>query len=88
MAGSPVQEHFYLEPHSSVVIPGEGDELTAFSSTQCPDKHQKYIAHVLGIPMHKIVVRTKRLGEQQHSGGWVANIEHRYYAHLIANHWL
>lgn len=30
---------------------------------QCPDKHQKYISHVLGVPMHKVVVRTKRLGE-------------------------
>lgn len=31
--------------------------------TQCPDKHQRYIAHVLGLPQHKVVVRTKRLGE-------------------------
>lgn len=30
---------------------------------QCPDKHQRYISHVLGVPMHKVVVRTKRLGE-------------------------
>lgn len=33
------------------------------STSQCPDKHQKYISHVLGVPMHKVVVRTKRLGE-------------------------
>jgi len=33
------------------------------SFSQCPDKHQRYIAHVLGIPQHKVVVRTKRLGE-------------------------
>ena len=45
-----------------MVIPGEGDEILSFSSTQCPDKHQKYIAYVLGIAQHKVVVRTKRLG--------------------------
>jgi xanthine dehydrogenase/oxidase len=56
------QEHFYLEPNASLVIPGEDDEIVTYSSTQCPDKHHKYIAHCLGIPMHKVVVRTKRLG--------------------------
>jgi xanthine dehydrogenase/oxidase len=29
---------------------------------QCPDKHHRYIAHVLGVPQHKVVIRTKRLG--------------------------
>jgi xanthine dehydrogenase/oxidase len=56
------QEHFYLEPNAHLVIPGEDDEIVSYSSTQCPDKHHKYIAHCLGIPMHKVVVRTKRLG--------------------------
>ena len=32
------------------------------SLLQCPDKHHRYIAHCLGIPQHKVVVRTKRLG--------------------------
>ncbi|KAH7618960.1 putative Xanthine dehydrogenase 1 [Nannochloris sp. 'desiccata'] len=56
------QEHFYLEPNAHLVIPGEDDEIVSYSSTQCPDKHHRYIAHCLGIPMHKVVVRTKRLG--------------------------
>ncbi|KAL6770287.1 XDH1 [Auxenochlorella protothecoides x Auxenochlorella symbiontica] len=56
------QEHFYLEPNASLVIPGEGGEVTSFSSSQCPDKHHRYLAHVLGLPMHKVTVRTKRLG--------------------------
>ncbi len=56
------QEHFYLEPNAHLVIPGEDDEIVTYSSTQCPDKHHRYIAHCLGIPMHKVVVRTKRLG--------------------------
>lgn len=29
---------------------------------QCPEKGQKYIAHCLGIPSHKVVVKTKRIG--------------------------
>jgi xanthine dehydrogenase/oxidase len=56
------QEHFYLEPNSHIVVPGEGGELVSYSSTQCPDKHQRYISSVLGLPAHKVVVRTKRLG--------------------------
>ncbi|MEW5315300.1 MAG: hypothetical protein WDW38_006740 [Sanguina aurantia] len=56
------QEHFYLETNVCCVIPGENDELTMFSSTQAPAKHQKFIAHVLGIPAHKVVSKTKRLG--------------------------
>lgn len=56
------QEHFYLEPNAHLVIPGEGDEILSLSSTQCPEKHQRYIAQVLGIPMHKVMVKTKRVG--------------------------
>lgn len=56
------QEHFYLEPNACVVYPGEGGEILSWSSTQCVDKHQQYIAHCLGIPQHRIVVKTKRLG--------------------------
>ncbi|KDD74612.1 molybdopterin-binding domain of aldehyde dehydrogenase, partial [Helicosporidium sp. ATCC 50920] len=56
------QEHFYLEPNVSWVVPGEGGEVLSHSSTQCLEKHQKYIAEVLGLPMHRVTVRTKRLG--------------------------
>jgi hypothetical protein len=28
------QEHFYLEPNCSLVVPGEADEVTIISSTQ------------------------------------------------------
>jgi xanthine dehydrogenase/oxidase len=51
-----------LEPNAHIVVPGESGELVSYSSTQCPDKHQRYIASVLGLPAHKVVVRTKRLG--------------------------
>lgn len=57
------QEHFYLEPQSSLVwtIDG-GNEVHMISSTQAPQKHQKYVSHVLGLPMSKVVCRTKRIG--------------------------
>jgi len=56
------QEHFYLEPNAHVVLPVESGELVSYSSTQCPQKHQQYIASVLGIPSNRVVVRTKRIG--------------------------
>lgn len=56
------QEHFYLEPHSTLMVPYEGEEMHMFSSTQCPDKHQRLVSHVLGLPASKVVCRTKRLG--------------------------
>ncbi|KAM1696137.1 hypothetical protein ACFXTN_027695 [Malus domestica] len=57
------QEHFYLEPNSSVVWTMDGgNEVHMVSSTQAPQKHQKYVAHVLGLPMSKVVCKTKRIG--------------------------
>ena len=47
------QDHFYLETNACVVIPQEGDEILTYSSTQAPAKHQRAIAHVLGVPEHK-----------------------------------
>ena len=29
---------------------------------QAPQKHQKYVSHVLGLPMSKVVCKTKRVG--------------------------
>ncbi|KAJ0020441.1 hypothetical protein Pint_31100 [Pistacia integerrima] len=61
------QEHFYLVPHSSFVWTMDGgNELHMISSTQMispsikfshvrPQKHQKYVAHVLGLLMSKVV---------------------------------
>lgn len=56
------QEHFYLEPNAHVVAPVESGELVSYSSTQCPQKHQQYIASVLGVQSNRVVVRTKRIG--------------------------
>ncbi|KAL5766596.1 hypothetical protein ACOSP7_017213 [Xanthoceras sorbifolium] len=57
------QEHFYLEPHSSLIWTVDGgNEVHMISSTQAPQKHQKYVSHVLGLPMSKVVCKTKRIG--------------------------
>ncbi|XP_077254247.1 xanthine dehydrogenase 1-like [Tasmannia lanceolata] len=57
------QEHFYLEPHSTLVWTMDGgNEVHMISSTQAPQKHQKYVAHVLDLPLSKVVCKTKRLG--------------------------
>ncbi|KAF8112241.1 hypothetical protein N665_0065s0026 [Sinapis alba] len=57
------QEHFYLEPHGSLVWTMDGgNEVHMISSTQAPQKHQKYVSHVLGLPMSKVVCKTKRVG--------------------------
>ncbi|XP_027929084.1 xanthine dehydrogenase 1-like isoform X2 [Vigna unguiculata] len=57
------QEHFYLEPQSSLIWTVDGgNEVHMISSTQAPQKHQKYVSHVLGLPMSKVVCKTKRIG--------------------------
>ncbi|CAL4915113.1 unnamed protein product [Urochloa decumbens] len=57
------QEHFYMEPHGTLVWPVDsGNEIHMVSSTQAPQKHQKYVANVLGLPLSKVVCKTKRIG--------------------------
>ncbi|KAI3520468.1 hypothetical protein L1887_09906 [Cichorium endivia] len=57
------QEHFYLEPQSSFVWTMDGgNEVHLISATQAPQKHQKYVAHVLGLSMSKVVCKVKRIG--------------------------
>ncbi|MGO8470325.1 molybdopterin cofactor-binding domain-containing protein, partial [Rhizobium leguminosarum] len=41
------QEHFYLEGHIAVAIPGEDDEVTVWSSTKHPSEIQHIVGHVL-----------------------------------------
>ncbi|KAL1546681.1 xylitol dehydrogenase [Salvia divinorum] len=57
------QEHFYLEPNSTLIWTVDGgNEVHMISSTQAPKKHQQYVARVLGLPMSKVVCKTKRVG--------------------------
>src|SRR5260221_8023054 len=56
------QDHFYLESQAALAQPGEHDQLVVHSSTQNPSEVQHVIAHLLGIPINKVVVVTKRMG--------------------------
>eukprot|EP01018_Ginkgo_biloba_P005589 Gb_16642 [translate_table: standard] len=57
------QEHFYLEPKSTLIWTTDGgNEVYMISSTQAPQKHKKFVSHVLGMPMNKVVCKTKCLG--------------------------
>ncbi len=57
------QKHFYLEPNSVVVSQtGEKDELVVHLGTQNPDIAQSNVAHVLGLPKSRVVVKMKRVG--------------------------
>ncbi|PKA53604.1 Xanthine dehydrogenase [Apostasia shenzhenica] len=57
------QEHFYLEPHGSLVWTVDGgNEVHMICSTQAPQKHQASVARVLGLPFSKVVCKTKRIG--------------------------
>ena len=56
------QDHFYLESQAAIAYPGELDAISVLSSTQNPSEVQEVIAHVLGLPINKVVVTTKRMG--------------------------
>ncbi|MBL0372080.1 xanthine dehydrogenase molybdopterin binding subunit [Rhizobium sp. KVB221] len=56
------QEHFYLESHIALAIPGEDDEITVWSSTQHPSEIQHMVASILQIPVHAVTVNTRRMG--------------------------
>jgi len=56
------QDHFYLESHIAMAIPGEDDEVTVFSSTQHPSEVQHMVAHVLGVPSNAVVIKVRRMG--------------------------
>lgn len=57
------QEHFYLEPNSTLIWTVDGgNEVHMISSTQAPQKHQETVAQVLDLPFSKVVCKTKRIG--------------------------
>ncbi|CAE1322991.1 XDH [Acanthosepion pharaonis] len=58
------QEHFYLETHSTLVIPKKEDhELEIYASTQNINELQLGIGSALNIPANRFCVRVKRIGE-------------------------
>ncbi len=69
------QEHFYLEGQVSTAIPEEDGGVTIHSSNQNPTETQKLVAQVLGLPMSKVVLATRRMGggfggKETHAGPW------------------
>ena len=56
------QDHFYLESHIALAIPGEDDEVTVVSSTQHPSEVQHMVGHVLGVPSNAVTVTVRRMG--------------------------
>ena len=56
------QEHFYLEGHIALAIPGEDDEITVWASTQHPSEIQHVVGHVLGVPSNAVTVHVRRMG--------------------------
>ncbi len=56
------QEHFYLESHVAIAIPGEQGQMLIHSSTQHPSEVQMMVAEVLGIPFNHVVCVCKRMG--------------------------
>lgn len=56
------QDHFYLESHVAVAVPGEDDDVTIFASSQHPSEIQHMVSHVLGVPSNAVTVFQRRMG--------------------------
>ncbi|QQR37416.1 xanthine dehydrogenase molybdopterin binding subunit [Devosia oryziradicis] len=56
------QDHFYLEGHIAMAVPGEDEDVTVYSSTQHPSEVQLMVAQVLGIRHHAVTVNVRRMG--------------------------
>jgi len=56
------QDHFYLETHTALAIPGEGKSVQVFSSTQHPSEVQALVAEVLHWGRNQVVVACPRMG--------------------------
>ena len=78
------QEHWYLETQASLCLPGEGEELVVYSSTQHPSEAQLLISEVLGITEKEVEVRVRRVGggfggketQANHYAVWAALLAH------------
>ena len=74
------QEHWYLETQTCLCVPGENNEIKAYSSTQHPSETQAIIAEVLGVSSKDVEVEVKRIGgafggketEANHIASWCA----------------
>jgi xanthine dehydrogenase molybdopterin binding subunit len=55
-------EHWYLESQAALSVPGEGAEITVYSSSQNPSETQAVVAEVLGVRKKDVVVEVRRMG--------------------------
>lgn len=55
-------EHWYLESQAALSVPGEGAEMTVYSSSQNPSETQAVVAEVLGVRKKDVVVEVRRMG--------------------------
>lgn len=56
------QEHFYLETHASLAVPGEDRQMKVYSSTQHPSEVQILVAATLGWGRSRVTVECPRMG--------------------------
>lgn len=56
------QDHFYLETHTSWVIPDGEGHYQVYASTQHPTETQLIVARVLGLASNQVVVTCLRMG--------------------------
>ena len=56
------QEHFYLETNAALALVDENGQVFVQSSTQHPSETQEIVAHVLGLPSHRVTVQCLRMG--------------------------
>ncbi|XP_002000312.2 indole-3-acetaldehyde oxidase [Drosophila mojavensis] len=56
-----LQYHYFMEPHSTVVVPFEGG-LQVYVATQWMDLSQDVIANVLQLKSNEVQVKTRRIG--------------------------
>jgi len=56
------QEHFYLETNATLVVPGEKDEFTVYTSSQNPTKTANFVARAVGVDKNRVVCKMKRMG--------------------------
>jgi len=74
------QEHWYLETQACICIPGEGNEMMVYSSTQHPSETQAIVAEVLDLKRNEVTVEVKRMGgafggketQANHTAAWAA----------------
>jgi xanthine dehydrogenase large subunit len=56
------QEHFYLETQAAYAHYDESGEILVHASTQHPSETQAIVARVLGVPAHRVVCQSLRMG--------------------------